>query len=286
MPNPNLKRGDKGEDVLQLQSLLNRVGAMLIADGDFGPATETGIRYAQDFADQPVTGVSDSLLLTWLESRPEPFTPLDTNGIAFISLEETGGLNYYHTHTRWPHFPGEDSGITIGVGYDLRMNSEEDFRRTWGRYLSDMILTELSKDIGRRGTRARVRELREMGIEVPFKYAWPAFIEKTMPRFYNDTKAIYPSLDRLPRLCRSVLVSLVFNRGSSLKGKRRREMRAIQAILDRAAQPGLDKAQVKEMLAEVEDQIVSMKRLWTHSSGLLKRRQAEANLWRAGLARW
>jgi hypothetical protein len=286
MPNEKLSRGDKGEEVFQLQSLLNRVGAMLNADGEFGRSTDKGIRYAQDIAGQPVTGIVDSLLWSWLESRPEPFPLLDTNGVAFIALEETGGLEYYNANTRWPHFPGEASGITIGVGYDLRYNSREDFLATWGRYLPESALTELGKDIGKKGSEARADEIRQLGIEVPFKSAWPVFIQKTLPRFYKDTKAIYPSLDHLPGLCSSILVSIVFNRGNDLSGDRRKEMRTIQTILAKADQVGLDKEQVRAHLAEVEDQIVLMKRLWGLGSGLFKRRQSEANLWRTGLGRW
>lgn len=285
MSNPNLKRGDKGEAVYRLQSFLNRVGAMLIADGDFGLATDRGVRYAQDYANQPTTGVADFTLWTWLESRPEPFPSLDTNGVAFIALEETGGLGYYDQFSRWPHFPGEQSGITIGVGYDLKWNSEADFIATWGPHLPDAVMVELARDIGRRGTKTRARELRQLGVEIPFKYAWSVFVEKTLPRFYADSEAIYPSLERLTGLCRSVLVSIVFNRGNDLRGGRRREMREIQTILARADEAGLDHERVKSILAEVEDQIVSMKRLWDPASGLIKRRQAEANLWRKGLER-
>lgn len=286
MSRSKLKRGDNGEDVLQLQSLLNRVGAMLKADGDFGRATDMGVRYAQDFASLPVTGIADSILWSWLETKQEPFPALDTNGVAFIALEETGGLEYYSIHTQWPHFPGEQSGITIGVGYDLRWNSKDNFEKTWGKYLSDKAIEELSKDIGKRGTKKRVQELRQMGIEVPFKFAWSVFIEKTLPDFYNLSKTIYPTLDRLPRLCRCVLVSLVFNRGTDLKGDRRKEMKEIQNILAQAERAVPNKAQTKMILAQVEDQIVSMKRLWNPSSGLVKRRQAEANLWRTALHRW
>ncbi|VBB42613.1 conserved hypothetical protein [uncultured Desulfatiglans sp.] len=283
MPNPDLKRGDKGEAVYRLQSFLNRVGAMLIADGDFGLATQRGVRYAQDYAGQPVSGIAGLTLWTWLESRPEPFPKLDTNGLAFIALEETGGLAYYDLYTRWPHYPGEQSGITIGVGYDLKWNTEADFIASWGSHLSDAVLAELARDIGRRGTKTRARELRHLGVEIPFKYAWSVFIEKTLPRFYADCEGIYPSLERLPALCRSVLVSLVFNRGTDLRGARRREMKEIQTILARADEAVADIQQVQSILGEVEDQIVSMKRLWDPSSGLIKRRQAEANLWRKGL---
>ncbi|MBU0994065.1 MAG: peptidoglycan-binding protein [Proteobacteria bacterium] len=283
---PELRRGAKGEKVILLQTLLNRAGAMLNADGDFGLATEKGICYAQDVANQPVTGIVNRSLWTWLESRPEPSSLLPTNGLAFIALEETGGLTYYETNTRWPHFPGEASGITIGVGYDLKWNSEQNFRSTWSDYLLQDTIDELAKDIGKRGTKKRVNELRQRGIEVPFKSAWPVFAEKTLPRFYRETESIYPSLGHLPELCRSVLVSIVFNRGASLTGDRRKEMKNIQSILSRASQEEGSKDEQKMILADVEDQIISMKRLWNSGSGLIKRRQSEANLWRKGLALW
>lgn len=283
---PELNRGDKGSEVVTLQTFLNRVGAMLIADGDFGRATERGVRYAQDIANMQKTGTADDALWGWLESRPEPFSLLATNGVAFIALEETGGLDYYNTVTRFPHFPGYASGITIGVGYDLRFNSESNFRELWGGELSADSIQELSKDIGKAGTKKRINELKRLGIAIPFKSAWPVFVAKTLPLFNSKTESIYPSLCSLPELCRSVLVSIVFNRGPSLSGSRRKEMRKIRDILIMADVPGLHKAKRKIILADVEDEIVAMKRLWSPGSGVHKRRQAEANLWRTGLDVW
>jgi peptidoglycan hydrolase-like protein with peptidoglycan-binding domain len=281
-----LNRGDKGEDVKLLQTWLNRIGAMLVDDGDFGAGTERGVRYAQDMAGQPNTGTADDALWSWLALKPEPCQYLATNGVAFIAREETGGLAYFHALTRWPHFPGLSSGVTIGVGYDLRFNSEENFRDLWGDRLSPEVLDELSKDIGKPGTKKRVKALKQLGIEVPFKAAWPAFVEKTLPRFYKNTDAIYPSLGRLPDLCRSALVSIVFNRGNRLNGSRRTEMRAIRDILIKADNPSLHKQKRKSLLSDIEDQLILMQRLWGPGTGVHKRRQAEANLWRTGLLAW
>lgn len=280
---PKLNRGDKGEDVKRLQTFLNRVGAMLIADGDFGIGTKRGVQYAQDIANLPSTGTVDDELWSWLESKPEPFPSLATNGIAFIALEETGGLAYYHDVSRWPHYPGAESGVTIGVGYDLRFNTEANYRELWSAHLSSENLDELSKDIGKPGSEERAKELKQLGIEIPFKSAWLVFIKHTLPRFYSDTESIYPSLGKLPSLCRCVLVSIVFNRGPSLNGSSRREMLMIQDILDKADKPELQVQERKMILADVEEQILLMMRLWKPSSGLCKRRQSEANLWRIGL---
>ena len=281
-----LNRGDQGEAVKQLQTQLNKVGAMLTVDGDFGSGTEKGVRYAQDIMGMQSDGTVNESLWNWLEQQPDPFPELAANGVAFIAKEETGGLSYYDAVTRWPHFPGLASGITIGVGYDLKFNTEQNFRDLWSDQLPRHVLNELSKDIGKPGSKKRAKELKQQGVEVPFKAAWPVFIEKTLPRYYSDTEAIYPSLGALPGLCRSALVSIVFNRGNSLAGPGRQEMRAIRDILNEADNPAFHKNKRKMLLADVEDQIVAMQRLWDRSSGLYKRRQGEANLWRSGLADW
>ncbi len=283
---PELNRGDRGEDVKRLQSLLNKVGTMLVTDGDFGGGTERGVRFAQDIAGQDQTGTAGKDLWEWLIPAPEPFPLLSTDGVAFIAREETGGLAYYSAVTRWPHYPGLSSGITIGVGYDLRFNTKDDFRELWGPHLPAQNMDLLENDIGRPGSKKRAAEMKRLGVEVPFKAAWSVFLEKTLPRFYRDTESIYPSLPRLPVFCRSVLVSIVFNRGSSLKGSSRREMRAMRDILAEADNESLHKQNRKTILTEVEDQIISMQRLWDPGSGVHKRRQAEANLWRTGVNAW
>lgn len=283
VPRVLLQRGASGEAVVQLQSLMNRAGAMLVLDGDFGPGTERAVTHCQSWAGQPQSGVVDEALWDWLAALPEPFPPLPTEGVAFIAREETGGLAYYQEHTRWPHYPGEASGITIGMGYDLRMNTLADFKRDWATVLPKPVFKVLTLDIGKAGTKKRAKALKEVGIDIPFNQAWQVFTATTLPRYYDLTLSIYPSLDRLPPLCRAVLVSIVFNRGASLRGDSRREMKTIQTLLEQADQALPDKQRWRAILTGVEDQIVAMKRLWGTGSGLVKRRQAEANLWRQGL---
>lgn len=284
---PELTQGDRGDGVERLQMLLNRVGAMLEADGVFGGGSLRGVKYAQLLAGQPPSGIVDAALWRWLEIQPEPFPLLHTNGVAFIAQEETGGLRYYEQHTRWPHFPGASSGVTIGVGYDLRFASEANFRALWGALLPEAAMDELSSDIGNKGSEARVQQLKQMGIEVPFAAAWSVFVSHTLPDYYAQTKAIYPSLPRLPELCRSALVSLVYNRGPSLRvtDDRRSEMREIRDILAEADRADNHASKV-QVLAKVGDQLLAMRRLWESSAGLQKRRKAEAKLWQKGLDHW
>lgn len=44
---PVLRRGSKGEDVVRLQILLQKLGFMLAIDGDFGPGTEVAVAWFQ-----------------------------------------------------------------------------------------------------------------------------------------------------------------------------------------------------------------------------------------------
>lgn len=285
MAHKELKRGANEPEAKVLQSLLNRVGAMLKPDGDFGGGTERAVKYAQKVAGQQQSGVADAALWSWLERQPEPSPLLPADCVAFIAVEEAGGLQYYDENTRFPHWPGEKSGITLGVGYDLAMNDHANFQRTW-KQLPAAALTELLKDIGLRGTKKRVTELRALGIEVPFELAWPVFTSTSLPEFHRKTQVSYPSLSTLPDKCRTVLISLVYNRGPAVRGTNREEMASIQHLLARAADPALGKEQRKAILAGVEDELLRMKRIWPPTSGLVKRRQTEANYWRQGLAEW
>jgi GH24 family phage-related lysozyme (muramidase) len=85
------------------------------------------------------------------------------------------------------------------------------------------------------------------------------------------TLRVYPQTINLSEDCAAALFSLVFNRGASLTGERRAEMRGIKDALatgHRDAVPGL---------------IRSMKRLWPETSGLVRRREDEARLFEQGL---
>lgn len=53
---PILKRGNRGEAVRSLQTLLNAKGASLEADGSFGPATDKALREFQESRDLDIDG--------------------------------------------------------------------------------------------------------------------------------------------------------------------------------------------------------------------------------------
>jgi peptidoglycan hydrolase-like protein with peptidoglycan-binding domain len=77
MPDRVLKLHDKGPDVTEAQELLNRTGAILDPDADFGRGTETAVREFQTALALPATGSIDAK--TWealrLQTEPCPDLP-------------------------------------------------------------------------------------------------------------------------------------------------------------------------------------------------------------------
>lgn len=269
MSNRVLRRGDRDEEVAGLQRNLNKIGALLDIDGDFGPATERAVREAQEMAGLPQSGEADAKLRAWLDAQSEPCSVLPSEGVVFLAREECGGRAQYERSAARPHCPGEASGVTIGIGYDLRFQGGN-FEQDWGDALPEEAGAKLRPWCGRRPDATSLATLAE--VEVPFPVAWRVFARTTLPRFVEQTRRTFLGFDDLPWQCQAALVSLVFNRGASLRGPSRREMAAIREHILRGE---LDK---------VPQELLAMRRLWPSSPGLRARREREAELWRAGLA--
>ena len=261
------------DELRHAQGLLNKVGGILETDGLSGRNTRRAISEARALAGLAAGEGIDAALIAWLEAQPDPSAELPTEGVTFIAREEVGGRDHYERHTAMPHWPGGRSGITIGVGYDLRYSTDI-FENDWSDMLTDDVLAALEPHLGIKGSEAAAQTLSH--IRIPWTTAWQAFIGRSLPLQIDRTRRPYTTFAQLPPLCRSVLVSLVFNRGPSLTDRpgsdRRREMRAIRDLL------------ADDGIAKVTAQILSMRRLWSETSGLVKRREREATLWEAGLA--
>jgi GH24 family phage-related lysozyme (muramidase) len=81
--------------------------------------------------------------------------------------------------------------------------------------------------------------------------------------------SVFPNADKLPGMAQAALLSLVFNRGTSLKGDRREEMRHIKSLL--AGDSPYD-------LQAIAKAFRDMKELWVGKGldGLIARREREA----------
>ena len=165
-------------------------------------------------------------------------------------------------------WPGESSGITLGIGYDIGFVTPEQFEEDWGPYLSADEIARLKTAIGVSGEAAHQIASQFSDIKVKWDDAVEVFKNRTLPLYSQRTEDAFPGVDKLPANAQGALVSLVFNRGTGMDGDRRQEMRAIR---DAVAAGDLQ---------EIANQIRAMKRLWIGKGvdGLLKRRDAEADL--------
>lgn len=193
-------------------------------------------------------------------------TPAATKLI--LDYEVGGGQKYYEKKLLHPTWPGGQSGVTIGVGYDLGYNSASQFQADWGARLAAADFTRLKACLGAKSTRAHALIPSVKDISVPWAAASAVFFALTVPRFFREAESAFPGMDKLPGDAQGALVSLVFNRGTSMKGDSRREMRAIRDLVPKGDLKG------------IAAQLRSMERLWRGKGldGLIARREAEAKL--------
>ncbi len=177
-------------------------------------------------------------------------------------------------------WPGGSSGITLGIGYDLGTVTKNQFMQDWAPILEDNVVQRLIPAIGVMGSAAKAMAPQFRDIKVTSGAATTVFTNRTLPLFRSLTLKTYPGADQLPPDAEGALISLVYNRGGSLKGSRRAEMQAIHDIIQGAVASGAIQTGLNRVLNAVADEFVAMKRLWVGQGldGLLQRRDAEAAL--------
>ena len=191
-----------------------------------------------------------------------------------LEFEVGGGESYYNKFLKNPNWPGEQSGVTIGVGYDLGYVNKAEFSEDW-KDLPKEVFDRLYKVVGIKGYNAKnlIRGLKD--ISIPWELSLKVFNNKTVTKFYNLTRQTFPNFDNLPEDAKGGLVSLVFNRGNALEGDRRREMKLIRDGMKLVSNYD------QKALTFIANQIRNMKRIWIGGSiekGMSRRRDAEAKL--------
>ncbi len=186
-----------------------------------------------------------------------------------LKYEVGGGEAYYNKFLRHPTWPKGESGITIGVGYDLGYNTAATIKNDWGPELSEDSIKRLLQCAGVKGTSAQAILSPVKNIDIPWSAAFDVYEKVTIPKFWVATCSTFPGAENLNPNCQGALLSLVFNRGGSLKGERRSEMRNIRSMVPDKNYLG------------IAEQIRLMKRLWRGTeieNGMSRRRDAEADL--------
>jgi hypothetical protein len=191
-----------------------------------------------------------------------------------LEFEVGGGESYYNKFLKNPAWPEGQSGVTIGVGYDLGYVNKTEFSEDW-KDLPKETFDRLYKVVGIKGYNAKnlIRGLRD--IVIPWELSLQVFNNKTVTKFWNLTKDTFPNFDKMPEDAKGGLVSLVFNRGNALEGDRRREMKLIRDGMR------ITNTFDQKALTFIANQIRNMKRIWIGGSiekGMSRRRDAEAKL--------
>lgn len=186
-----------------------------------------------------------------------------------LKYEVGGGQSYYEKRLSKFTWPGGASGPTIGIGIDTAYYNTQEIASIFDFLPKEQIelIQGASGKTGQRGKEYTV-ELRKAGIVVSWDNALEIFKELTWPKFARAAERAFPDLEKLHEDAYGAIVSLVFNRGTSMKGDSRSEMRTIRALVP------------EKKYKEIAKQIRSMKRIWRGKNldGLLERRDAEAAL--------
>ena len=199
---------------------------------------------------------------------------ISKRAIDLIIQHEVGGRAYYDKKLQAPIWAGGESGVTIGMGYDLGYNTEKQFMLDWSGVINLNYINALRPTIGIKGIQAKAMLKGEiLNVRIPYNTAYEVFVKSSLPRYYAMTKKIYPNMDLLNDDTKGALVSVVYNRGNRLEGDSRAEMRAIVDLI------------AKQDYEGIAEQIEKSKRLWENRGldGLVVRRESEADLIRESI---
>lgn len=176
----------------------------------------------------------------------------------------------------YPHFdwPGDDSGPTVGIGYDCGYCKVDEITQDWDGIISaDQIAvliqaSGLKRDDARKWVKAHRKD-----VTIPWSAAIEQFKTRELPKWIGRVTAVLPNCELLSSESLGALVSLAYNRGASFHkdGDRYKEMRDIARLM-----------QTKQFDV-IPASILAMRRLWPKDSDLWRRRQHESEMFAKGL---
>ncbi len=198
---------------------------------------------------------------------------LSSKSLELIVAFEVSSPEAYEKKYRKAIWPRGQSGVTIGIGYDLRFSNRNFVDRDW-HMLPVGMRQELYTVVGLGGQEARRALVNVPSVDVSWENAKIQFLH--FIQFQAAlTERTFPHCDHLPDDSFGALVSLIYNRGAQIaKTGRRKEMYEIRELMR------------SRNFSDIPDRIRAMKRIWEGDKdavGLLRRRDAEAALFEIGL---
>lgn len=165
--------------------------------------------------------------------------------------------------------PGGASGPTIGIGYDLGHQPRGTILGDWADHPDVERLADGAGVVGEAACAAYRAAHRD--IRVPYAMAAAVFEQSTLPAYHATARrAFRVGWDGYGDKPQAAAVSLVYNRGASMRGERNREKRAMRDTCIPAADRPCSAGELR-----------SMCRLWDgtpNGKGLCARRHDEARV--------
>lgn len=225
---------------------------------------------AEPAADTVATAVAEirDAVQSMVPPSPAPPEYVSSAAVAHIVRWEVSGRANYDRNLQAPIWPGGASGITWCIGYDGGHQSATQIRTDWAAHPS---VNRLAGTSGITGAPARQALPAYRDIRTRFDYCQRIFESVTLPAYHALARRTFANgWAQLPADAQGALTSTVYNRGASMAGSRRREMRELRDT----CVPAVD-------VACIARQLRGMCRLWrgtTLEAGLCARYEDAARL--------
>lgn len=258
------------ETCLKLETVLN-----IKPTGTSLTAHIKAIQRALNVGDDGIVG---PVTLSRIEALIQPKLPpipigasmvISAKSLDLIVNAEVTSKEVYSQKYQSPIWPGGDSGVTVGIGFDCGYCSKQELADAWGATLSPTQLSLLQSTCGKKGAACRDLIPGLKSVKIAYDAAVKVFYQHTLPACARDVKRTYPGIEKLPPDTQGAILSLVYNRGYLINDTdRRKEMKALKPTIAAGD------------LAGIAALLRSMKRLWDpkKQKGLIIRRENEALL--------
>jgi GH24 family phage-related lysozyme (muramidase) len=207
---------------------------------------------------------------------------ISNRSVKLIVSAEVTSPDVYTKRYQGAIWPKGQSGVTVGVGYDIGHTIPEQFWNDWKPYIPHEVLDRLMIGCETTGEDAALLLEALRDIKIPWNVAQKQFEQRQLPREIGLAERSLPNFAALPEDCRGAIVSLTYNRGTAgfqvapldEPQGRRREMKAIYDFMDAGN------------FGAIPAEFLKMRRLWEGKpsmAGVVLRREAEAALFQIGL---
>jgi GH24 family phage-related lysozyme (muramidase) len=234
---------------------------------------------AKEGADKPILTVAARR--AGAKTKPSKLKISNRAAQLIVTAEVTSPKTYTKRY-QGAIWPKGQSGVTVGVGYDIGHTIPEQFWSDWKPYLPHETLDRLMIGCEATGDEAAFLLEALKDIKIPWEIAHKQFVQRQLPREIGLAERSLPNFAELPEDCRGAIVSLTYNRGTAgfqaapldEPEGRRKEMKTVYDLM------------AARNFAAIPDEFLKMRRLWEGKpsmAGVVLRREAEAALFQIGL---